>query len=155
MKDKNTKYITKEGLEKLKKELEELINIKRPKTVEMLSISRSQGDLSENAGYHSAREELQFIDSRIAEIENIIKFSVVQNGSSSKITVGSTVVVTEVSNNQEFTYTLVGASEANPMEGKISHESPLGAALLDKKIGDIVTISTPAGELKYKITKLI
>ncbi|MBP7859715.1 transcription elongation factor GreA [Patescibacteria group bacterium] len=149
-------YITKEGLEKLKLELQNLINIKRPKTVEMLSVSKSQGDLSENAGYHSAREELEYIDKRIFDIEQTIKTAVVSSSSSSStITVGATVTVTDVSTNADSTYMLVGSTEADPIKGKISNESPIGSALMGKKVGDTVTITTPMGEIKYKIKKLV
>lgn len=149
------KYITKDGLEKLKFELNELVEKKRPKTIEMLTVSKSQGDLSENAGYHSAREELEYIDKRIFDIEQIIKNSIVSNTSNSMvIAVGCTVVVTDLSTNQDTTFSIVGANEADPLQRKISNESPIGSSLMGKKVGDIVNISTPMGEIKYKIIKL-
>lgn len=146
-------YLTKKGLEDLKLELDELVNVKRPKIIEQIKTNRDLGDLSENAGYHSAKEDQTFLESRIAQIQEILKNAVIKDeNTSDKVDISSVVVVS--SNNQTFTYTLVGPSESNPVEGKISYQSPIGNALMGKKIGDSVSVETPLGSTDYKIIKI-
>lgn len=143
--------LTKEGLAELKKELINLIEVKRPEVVQKISIARDMGDLSENAAYVSARDEQAFIEGRIAELEEIIKNSVVASSTHSKgvVSVGCTIRVHVDGVEQEFS--MVGGPEADPKEKKISHESPLGKALMGKKIGDKVEIEAPMGKLVYTI----
>lgn len=133
--------ITKNGLEALQKELDELVKVKRPKLVDRLSYARSQGDLAENSDYSNAKEELEFLDGRISEIENVIKNAEVIKGA--KITVKL--------NGKEFLYEIVGEWEADPMKKKISHTSPLGLALFGKKVGEKVEVEAPAGKVIYEI----
>ena len=149
-------YLTKAGLEDLKKEHEELAKVKRPEVVTRVSDARNQGDLSENAEYVAAREELAFIDGRIDELEELLKqVSLIKEDSSGKSTavvLGSEVTLT-VDGNQEV-YRVVGEWEADPTEKKISHESPLGKALLGKKIGESIEVEAPAGKIQYTIVSL-
>ena len=152
IKDKNEKVmLTKEGLEELKRELQELIDVKRPEVVTKISVARDMGDLSENAAYVSARDQQAFIEGRISELEGIIKKAVVSTGVSSGgiVSVGSKIRVHVDGGEEE--YIVVGAPEADPKEGKISHESPLGNALVGKKVGDKVEIEAPMGKLVYTI----
>ena len=145
--------VTKQGLETLKKEHDELLNTKRPKLVERLSYARSQGDLSENSDYQSAREELEFLDGRIEELEEVIKNSkVVGNsgkGGNGGIEVGTKVTVKV--NGKENTFDIVGEWEADPINKKIAHDSPLGLALVGKKVGDKAEVEAPAGKVTYEI----
>jgi transcription elongation factor GreA len=147
-------YLTKEGLDELKKEYEELTKVKRPDVLERVSQARNLGDLSENAEYVVAREELSFVDGRIDEIEEILKQAELIGASKSHslVKLGSTVKVSNGPAKEVFT--LVGEWEADPKEKKISHESPLGKALLGKKIGENVEVEAPAGKLVYTIESI-
>lgn len=143
-------YLTKEGLEELKREYEELKKTKRPEILDRVSAARNMGDLSENAEYTVAREELSFIDGRIDELDELLKQAVlISNNHSSTIKLGSTVKVN--TNDGKEVFTLVGEWEADPKEKKISHESPLGKALLGKKVGEKVEVEAPAGKIIYII----
>lgn len=144
--------ITQDGLDKLKKEYEELTGVKRTLTVDRVARARDQGDLSENSEYHAAREELDLIEARIAELKNILDHAeiVTHQNTTNMVSLGSTVVVDMNGIVQEFT--LVGSLESNPMQKKISNESPVGQALIGKKVGDIVSL--PATEIQYKILEI-
>lgn len=144
-------YLTAERLEELKKELNELKMSKRAEVAERLKRAKELGDLSENAEYMEAREEQTQVETRIFELEEMIKNAAVikQGGIGGRSQIGSTVEVER--NGQKTSFTIVGPNEANPEAGKISHESPLGKAFLDKKSGDVVKVKTPAGEASYKI----
>lgn len=148
-------YLTKEGLADLKEELRELTEEKRPQILERLSEARDQGDLSENAEYSAAKDELSFIDGRIEEIQEIIKQATViatQNGNKKSVDLGSTVTVTVGAKKEEFT--VVGEWEADPASKKISHESPLGKALMGKGVGEALEVDAPAGKIKYTIVSI-
>lgn len=145
--------ITKEGLKSLKEELDELIDIKRPKVVERLSNARTQGDLAENSDYHNARDELEFLDGRIAELEEVLKnASVVRGRGGNGINVGSKVSLK--ANSHKHVYFIVGEWEADPAQKKISHTSPLGQALIGKKVGEKVEVEAPAGKVIYEILSI-
>lgn len=147
---KNDVKLTKEGLEALKSELADLRDVKRPKLVDRLANARSQGDLSENSDYQSAKEELEFLDGRIEELEDVIKTaSVVPVTKSGGVDVGTKVTVRF--NGKEIIFNIVGEWEADPMNKKISHESPLGKALVGKRVGDKVEVEAPAGKVNYEI----
>ena len=149
-------YLTKEGLGELKKEFEQLTKVKRPDILARVSQARSMGDLSENAEYAAAREELSFIDGRIDELEELIRQAVLIQESHSKgnhvVKLGSTVTV-HIKGKKEV-FTVVGEWEANPDEKKISHESPLGKALIGKKVGEKVEVEAPAGTVVYTIASV-
>lgn len=148
---KNTLKLTKAGLEGLQKELTELRDVKRPKLVERLAYARSQGDLSENADYQSAKEELEFLDGRIDELTEVTKTAsvVVNNGKAGGIDVGAKVTVKV--DDTKIAFDIVGEWEADPVNKKISHKSPLGLALNGKKVGDKVEVEAPAGTIHYEI----
>lgn len=146
-------YLTQEGLETLKKELEELTKVKRPDVVRQLSEAREQGDLSENGAYTAAKEELAFIDGRIEELEMLIKqAAVITDNHGSIISLGSEVTVKV--NGKDEVFHLVGEWEADPQAKKISHESPLGKALMGKSVGDDVPVEAPAGTMVYTIVSI-
>lgn len=142
--------ITREGLEELKKEYEELVNKKRPEVVARLAMSRGQGDLMENSEYAAAKQDLSFVDGRIAELEKVInEAKVVVSHSKSKVDVGCRVTLHV--NKKKETFTIVGEWEADPAQKKISHSSPLGRALLGKTVGEKVEVEAPVGKIIYKI----
>ena len=151
----NGVYLTKEGLAGLEKELEELKKKKLPKLVKRVAVARDNGDLSENAEYASAREELSFVEGRVEELEDIIaRAKVIKHvvKGAKKIVLGSKITVKV--NNGEHVFTIVGEWEADPMEKKISHDSPLGKSLIGKKEGDEVEVAAPAGKVIYQIVKI-
>lgn len=147
----NESYISAEGLKKVKEELEQLKTIDRPDVIDRIAKARELGDLSENAEYHDAREKQSFIEGRIQELEALVKNAVIiKNKKSDIIEIGSTVHAT-CDNGSQVKYRIVGHSEANPSEGRISHQSPLGMAFLGKSIGHEFELKIPAGTLKCKI----
>jgi len=144
-------YISKEGLEQRKKELEEL-KLKRQEISQRIEEAKALGDLSENQEYASAREAQAFNEGKIIEMEQFLRDVVVidnKNRKSSDVQIGSTVEVKANGKSREFT--IVGSEEADPMAGRISNESPLGKAFLGKKTGQEVEVETPGGKIKYKI----
>jgi transcription elongation factor GreA len=143
--------LTKEGLETLKKELAVLLEVKRPKLVDRLSNARSQGDLSENSDYQSAKEELEFLDGRIDELTEVVKTAVVVSVSNNGNGIGVGTKVTVKVNGKETVFDMVGEWEADPVNKKISDSSPLGLALIGKKAGDKVEVEAPAGKVLYEI----
>ena len=148
-------YLSQEKFEELVAEQKQLKEVDMFKTAERIDEARQMGDLSENAEYHAAREKLAWQKARTKEIDAILdNAEIVGNNpsSSEKVELGSSVVVDM--GNKEKTYTLVGVQEADPLEGKISNESPIGTALLGKKVGDKVKISLPAGEKEYTILSI-
>lgn len=154
MKDEKI-FLTAEGLAKIKSELDELKNKKRPAVVERLALARSQGDLSENTEYAAAREELAFVDGRIEELEDIVgNVSVIKKSGGLYENVGLGSKVTVKIGGRETVYEIVGEWEADPSQKKVSHSSPLGKALLGKKIGEEVEFEAPAGKVVFKIIKI-
>lgn len=155
--DSKKVFLTKEGLAELKKEYDDLSNDKRPSIVKRLSQARDQGDLSENAEYHAAREELSFVDGRIDELEELLKDVVIiedhtNTGGNRSVELGSKVTV-KIDGKHEV-YSLVGEFEADPADKKISHESPLGKALIGKKVGEKIEVEAPAGKILYTIVSI-
>jgi transcription elongation factor GreA len=151
-----TVYLTSEGAEELQRELDMLINERRPELARKLAEAVAQGDLKENADYHDAKEQQAFVEGRIKYLENTLRSAqIIQNvGASDVVRIGATVTIVEDGTDDEETYVIVGAAEANPGEGKISNESPIGGALLGHKKGDKVRVKTPAGEITFKIKKI-
>jgi transcription elongation factor GreA len=146
--------LTNQGLEKLKQELEELKNKTKPIVLERLNQARSMGDLSENSAYSSAKEELNLVEERIQELEDILKNAeiVKVNNDKNMVQLGSSVIV-EI-NGQKEKFEIVGEFEADPLNKKLSHTSPIGQALTGKKVGDWVEVEVPAGKIKYKIVEI-
>ena len=148
-----TKYLTPDGLLKLKQELEHLENVKRKEVAEKLRQAISQGDLSENAGYDLARDEHEFVERRIKELKSIIsQVKIIEKEKSNKVQVGSFVSLRSKEGKEEFQ--IVGSEEADVLNNRISFLSPLGKAILDKQAGETVKINTPEGEKEYKVIKI-
>lgn len=148
-------YLTKNGLIDLQREHDSLTKVKRPEVVARVSDARNQGDLSENAEYVAAREELAFIDGRIDELEDMLKqVSLIEENKHSSSTVDLGCEVTLKINGGHEIYRVVGEWEADPAEKKISHESPLGKALMGKKVGETVEVQAPAGKIVYTVASV-
>jgi transcription elongation factor GreA len=150
-------FLTAEGAAELRAELEELINVKRPQLAERLREAISQGDLSENADYSDAKEQQAFLEGRIQYLENLLRSAVIVNGNDhdalDEVQVGTAVTI-QAEGEPEETYRIVGAAEADPRNGKISNESPMGAALLGRRKGDLVRVQTPGGEWVVTIRRI-
>jgi transcription elongation factor GreA len=147
-------YLTPEGETRLKAELEELTGPRRQELAQRLRAAIQMGDLSENADYHKAKEDQGFLEGRIQEIEAVLRMAVIiEKKHSDVVTVGSHVTIQEADYPPE-TYHVVGAKEADPRNGKISNESPIGRALLDHKVGEIVQADAPDGKIEFKILKI-
>jgi transcription elongation factor GreA len=146
--------LTQKGFNDLQLELEDLIKNKKSKAIDRLSKARSMGDLKENSEYSAAKEELAFVEGRIQEINNVLSNAEVTLNykAGNKIEIGSTVTVDI--NGQKDTFQIVGEFEADPMNKKLSQNSPIGQALIDKKVGDLVEINIPAGKIQYKIVEI-
>lgn len=149
-------YVSEEGLEKFKKELDELVNFRRKEVTERIEEAIKMGDLSENAEYDAAKNEQAFIEGRIAELQDLTRRAVLIGQNSNKgneyINVGSVVKVKN--NGDTLEYTIVGVAEADPANGKISNESPLGKAFLGKRVGDKIDVNVPKGILTYTILEI-
>ena len=155
--DTKSVYVTRDGLHELKNELEELSRIKRPEVLERVSQARSMGDLAENSEYTAAREELSLIDGRIEELSEIIKHANLiekHRRSGKKISIQLGSIITLSVNGKKEQFNLVGEWEADPKAKKISHESPLGKALIGKSIGEKVEVEAPAGKVIYAIVSI-
>ena len=147
-------YLTPEGEIKLKRELAELKGPRREELAQRLRSAIQMGDLSENADYHKAKEDQGFLEGRIQEIETILRNAVIiEKSQGDVVAIGSHVTIQEESFDPEI-YHVVGAREADPRNGKISNESPIGRALMDHKVGEVVEADTPGGKIKFKILKI-
>ena len=157
MNENNAIYLTKEGLEKIKEELEYLKTEKRAEISQRLEIAIAHGDLSENADYDYAKQEQAFTEGRINSLEDSLRRAVIieHDGRTDRVRIGSTVTIVEDGLEDEpETYCIVGAPEADPSKGYISNESPIGQALLGGKVGQTVTVNIPAGSLRLKIRSI-
>ena len=149
--------LTYEGLKKLEEELELMRGPKRMEIKERIKVALSFGDISENSEYDEAKNEQAYVEGRIAQIETMLKHARVideEDVSTEKVTIGSKVRLLDMEFNEEIVYTIVGSTEADPSRFKISNESPVGSALMQKKKGNIVEVSVPDGVLKFKILKI-
>lgn len=148
--------LTKEGLEEITTELLELVEVKLPAIIERVARAREHGDLSENAEYHSARDDQQLLQARIDELQNIVDNAVVVKNtrSQNKIGMGSSVTIKKAGTTKEKTINIVGEFEADPTASKISVGSPLGEALFGKKKGDTVVVKAPAGKIEYEVINI-
>ncbi|HIR49197.1 MAG TPA: transcription elongation factor GreA [Candidatus Faecimonas gallistercoris] len=152
MKNKNTVYLTQEGLDNLKKELDDLINVRRPENVQAIKEARALGDLSENAEYDAARNEQAVIEARIKQLEKMLEnVSIIADVSTDSVGIGNTVCIKYVDDDEEDEYKIVGSQEADPFESKISNESPIAQALFNHKVGDVVTVDSPNGAYQVEI----
>lgn len=147
-------YLTPEGEAKLKAELEELKGPRREELAKRLRSAIQMGDLSENADYHKAKEDQGFLEGRIQEIEAILRnAAIIEKTDTDAVSIGSHVTIQEDDFDPE-TYHIVGPTEADPRNGRISHESPIGSALINKKVGEFAEAETPGGRIKFKIIKV-
>lgn len=149
-------YMTEEGLEKLEEELHTLKTVKRKEVVERIKVARDFGDLSENSEYDSAKEEQAFVESRIAQVEKMIRnASIIEdNDNVNTVDLGRKVTFIELPDGEEETYTIVGSAEADPFEGKISNDSPIAKSLIGKEKDDEVMVPTPGGDIQVKIVNV-
>ena len=149
-------YLTVEGVENLRRELDHLVNVKRPALAERLHKAIQQGDLAENADYTTAKEEQGFLEGRIMQIEAMLRNTVTiqEDGPKDEVTLGSLVVVVEEGTEEAETFRIVGPAEANPANNKVSDKSPLGRALLGHRVGDTVMVKTPGGEIVFRIISI-
>lgn len=146
-------YVTEEGKEKLESELHELKTVKRKEVVERIKIARDFGDLSENSEYDSAKEEQAFVETRIAQLEKMIRNSVIieSDNNIDVVGLGKTVTFKELPDGEEETYTIVGSAEADPFEGKISNDSPMAKSLIGHEKGAKLSVVTPGGDIQVEI----
>lgn len=150
-------FLTVEGRDKIDKELNELKTVKRREVAERIKEALAFGDISENAEYDQAKNEQAQLEERIAKLEKILRNAIIideNDITTDRVSVGSRVIVKDLEYDEDMEYTIVGSAEADPYEGKISNESPVGSALLEGKIGDIVEVHVPDGLIKYEILKI-
>lgn len=148
-------YLTEEGLNNLKKELDDLINVKRPENINAIKEARALGDLSENADYHTARDEQAAIEDQIRKIENIIENAVIITAEKgNEVKIGNLVKIKYVDEQEQEEYKIVGSQEADPINNKISNESPIAQAILGYKAGDVVTVDSPNGKYNIEIIEI-
>ena len=151
-------YLTQEGLQQLKEELDELINVKRPENIQAIKEARALGDLSENADYDAAKNDQAEIEGRIKKIEKMLEnVSIIEKTSYDKVGLGCTVSIKYVDDDDDDEvdeYKIVGSQEADPFMSKISNESPIAKAILNKKVGDIVEVESPNGVYKVEIIEI-
>ncbi len=143
--------LTPEGKRKLEEELAYLVNVRRPEVAEKIHSAKMDGDIMENAGYEAAKEEQAMLEGRIAYLENLLRSVVLieNDGQSATVRLGSVVTIQEEGQDDLETYVIVGAAEADPTAGRISNESPLGKALMGRKVGDRVTVMAPGGQMRF------
>ena len=149
--------LTEEGLEKLKQELEVLRTEKRHEVADRLKEAIAQGDLSENSEYDAAKEEQAFIEARIVSLENMIRNAkIISQGAQDRnvVSIGAKVTIQELPEGDVESYTIVGSAESDPLSGRISNESPIGAELIGKKVGEIVDVPVPSGTIQFKIVEI-
>ncbi len=147
-------YLTAEGLRKVKEELEYLVTVRRREVAQMIAEAKAEGDISENAGYDEAKTAQGFLEGKIRELEGTLRLAQVireDDTASHTVALGKKVVVREMGTDFEETYTIVGSREADPANGRISNESPMGKQLMEKKVGDRIKVNTPGGEIEFEL----
>ncbi len=156
MEDQHNVYLTAEGIKKLQEELDYLVNTRRPEVARQIADAKADGDISENAGYDEAKNAQAFVEGRILTLKNLLSNAKVisENGSKDRVDLGCTVTISDVEYGDEETYTIVGSTEVDPRNGRISLKSPIGRALMGHSKGDIVQVQTPAGVSEFKIVKI-
>jgi len=149
-------YLTPEGLKKLEEELEYLKTVRRAEVAERLHNAMAEGEVEENPEYEDAKNEQAFVEGRILELEAILANAVVieNKGPANEVRLGSRVTIVDLETGDKEQYLIVGSAEADPLNGRISHESPVGRALLGHKVNDVVTVQAPQGVMKFKITHI-
>ena len=148
-------FVTEAGLEEMKKELEYLIQVRRPEVITALKDARALGDLSENAEYDAARNEQAIVESKIKELEVSIEHAkIISDVATDTVSVGNSVKLEYIEDNETETYAIVGSKEADPFENRISNESPIAMAIIGKKAGDVVVVDSPNGKYEVKIVEI-
>ena len=155
MRQKSEILLTSEGFLELETELNNLKTVERPRIIEAIKEARAQGDLSENADYDAARDEQAKIEARITELEyKLENAKIIEKASGDVVAVGTTVTVKYVDDEDEEEYSIVGSMEADPFENKISNESPIGRAIMNRRVGDTISVESPNGSYDIKIVKI-
>ena len=156
MDDTNNHYLTAEGIQKLREELDYLINIRRPEVARQIADAKADGDISENAGYDEAKNTQAFVEGRILTLRNILGTAVVidHTKSNGTVDIGCRVTIRDVEYGDEETYTIVGSTEVDPGNGRISFRSPIGRALMGHAVGKIVEVQTPGGIAEFEIIEI-
>jgi transcription elongation factor GreA len=156
MEDSHVTYLTAEGIKKLQDELEYLISVRRPEIARQIADAKADGDVSENAGYDEAKNAQAFAEGRIMTIKGLLSSAVLiqENGSKETIDLGSKVTIRDRSYGGEETYTIVGSTEVDPPNGRISLRSPIGRALMGHRVGDIIEVQAPAGKVQFQILSI-
>lgn len=155
MPEKKKTYLTEEGLNDLKKELDYLKNERRPEVIQALKEARALGDLSENAEYDAARAEQAEVEGKIASIETMLENAeIIKDVNTNKVSIGTTVTLKYLEDDEVDTYTIVGSKEADPFDNKISNESPIAKAIIGAKKGELVTVDSPNGKYQVEILEI-
>ena len=153
--EKKEVFLTKKGLEDVQEELDNLKKVIRPEVISQIKEARAQGDLSENAEYHAARDRQGQVEARIKELEYIVdNATIIEEGKKNEIMVGATVEILYIDDDETEEYSIVGSTEADPLNNKISNESPIAKGIMGKKAGDVVTIESPNGNYDIKIVSI-
>jgi transcription elongation factor GreA len=156
MHETQSNYLTAEGIKKLQEELDYLIDVRRPEVARQIAEAKADGDVSENAGYDEAKNTQAFVEGRILTLKNILANAVVisENGSKDRIDIGCKVTIRDEQYGDEETYTIVGSTEVDPGNGRISFKSPIGRALMGHRVGDLVEVETPGGTSEFEVVKI-
>jgi transcription elongation factor GreA len=156
MEEAHSVYVTQEGLKKLQDEYDYLVNVRRPEVASQIAEAKADGDISEHAGYDEAKNAQAFVEGRILTVKNILISAVIikNNGSKEAVGLGCKVTIRDTEYGDEETYTIVGPTEVDPTDGRISDRSPIGRALLGHRIGDQVPVQSPGGMIEYEIVKI-
>lgn len=156
MQDSNSTYLTPEGIKKLQEEMDYLVNVRRPEVARQIADAKADGDVSENAGYDEAKNTQAFVEGRIMTLKNLLLSAVVinQNGSKDYVDLGNKVTIRDVEYGDEESYTIVGSTEVDPHNGRISLKSPIGRALMGHRVGDVVEVQTPGGIVQFEIAQI-
>ena len=156
MDEPNSNYLTAEGIQKLQEEQDYLINVRRPAVARQIAEAKADGDVSENAGYDEAKNTQAFVEGRILTLKNILTSAKVinHNGPKEVVDIGCKVTIRDVEYGDEETYTIVGSTEVDPGNGRISYKSPIGHALMGHRIGDTVAVEAPAGSVEFEVVKI-
>lgn len=156
MDDTNSIYLTIEGIQKLQDELDYLVTMRRPEVARQIADAKADGDISENAGYDEAKNTQAFVEGRILTLKALLANAVVikNNGSKDRVDIGCTVTIRDVAYGDQETYTIVGSTEVDPGNGRISFKSPIGRALMGRHIDEMVEVQTPGGIVQFEIDKI-
>ena len=155
MANKEPVYLTQKGLEEIKAELDELINVKRPANIQSIKEARALGDLSENADYDAARNEQAVLEDRIKKLEKMLEnYEIIDETKKDRVALGTTVCIKYIDDDETDEYMIVGSQEADPFASKISNESPIAKALMNHKAGEVVTVESPNGSYQVEITEI-